>query len=321
MAQTVAWKDLDQDILDAIENLDAKGFKEPTVRAVYYVLGSLGKIPLTKNGYKSLDKKIVEMRKNGKIDWGFFAVKRGTSIESDKYQSPKEQFRRALNYFTNLQDYFEIPRWHGQPKYVEVWIEKDGLLGALHNWTSDMGITVRAPQGYGAWEFINDSIHKIERVLETRREACPDEDIDVHILYLGDLDPSGKDIPRFIEDGAFDHFGFNVTFTEIALTLDQVSEHQLPEIPDSQEVREKIERDPRYRKYVEEYGKVFCELDAFFSLKTEEARELIRDKVNELYDESYEDARDELEKDGKSKIRKMVKDAIKAAKKDDNGEE
>ena len=46
----VNWKNLDSRILWAIKNLEAKGFKEPTIRAVYYVLGSLGDIPLTSTG-------------------------------------------------------------------------------------------------------------------------------------------------------------------------------------------------------------------------------------------------------------------------------
>jgi hypothetical protein len=84
--RSISWKNLDKDILEAIENLGAKGFKEPTVRAVYYVLGSLGKIPLTEGGYKRLDAKIVEMRRSGRIPWGFFAVKRGTYPKDEETQ-------------------------------------------------------------------------------------------------------------------------------------------------------------------------------------------------------------------------------------------
>jgi hypothetical protein len=306
----INWKDMNQDILDAVDSLESKGFKVPTIRSVYYVLGSLGKIPLTDQGYKALDEKIVHMRKDGEIPWGFFAVKRGTSIETDSYTSPVTTVKQAINYVRNIHDYYTIPRWYGQPNYVEVWIEKDGLLGALGEWTKDLGITVRAPQGYGAWEFINENIDKIKDELVDRENAYADDDVQVHILYLGDLDPSGKDIPRFLNDESFSHFGFDVEFTELALTSAQVSQFGLPEIPSSFKVQEKIEHDPRYRNYVAQYGNVFCELDAFFSLATSEAKELIRSSVEALYDPSFEEDRDNSEAEAKEEIRKTVKKAI-----------
>jgi hypothetical protein len=309
----VDWEHMNERILWAVENLGKKGFKEPTVRAVYYVLGSTGDIPLTHQGYKSLDAKVVKMRKDGEIPWGFFAVKRGTSVETEGYQDPKERAEGFVNYLKNAHKYYDIPRWFGQEKYVEVWVEKDGLLGALHDWTSDLGVTVRAPQGYGAWEFINDSLNKINSVLEDRNLAAyptNEEQVEVHIKYLGDLDPSGKDIPRFINEGAFEHFGFTPVFEELALNPDQIGKYGLPEIPDSEEVIAKIRRDPRYRKYLDEYGEQFCELDAFFALATEEARALIRGSIENLFDPALEKRRKELEQESKDKVHDIIREHI-----------
>jgi len=96
----------------------------------------------------------------------------------------------------------------------------------------------------------------------------------VHITYLGDLDPSGKDIPRFMNEEAIAHFGLDVVFTELTLNVDQVSQYGLQEVPDAPEVREKIGREPRLQWYRGRYGEVFCELDAVFALQTYAAREL-----------------------------------------------
>lgn len=47
---TVEWRNLDSEILKAIAGLEEHGFKEPTIRSVYYVLGSVNTIPLTRSG-------------------------------------------------------------------------------------------------------------------------------------------------------------------------------------------------------------------------------------------------------------------------------
>ncbi len=288
---------MDDEILVATRNLEANGFKEPTVRAVYYVLGSLGKILLTDQHYKSLDAKIVRMRKEGKIDWGFFAVKRGRSIGAKDYYSAEAWADAYVSMVKDADKRYTLPRWHGQPNLVEVWVEKDGLLGAVSNWLQDYDVTVRAPQGYGAWEFIYSNVKEIE----ARRDQLDHRA--VHILYLGDLDPSGKDIPRFMNEDALEHFRLGAEFREIALTVEQVRRYGLPEVPNAPEVRAKIGRDPRLRGYRQLYGDVFCELDALFALQTEAARSLIRDAVDELYDGSLEPAR----LDRQSKMRRDVK--------------
>lgn len=291
----VAWKNLDQQILDAIRNLEAHGFTEPTIRSVYYVLGSLNVIPLTRSGYKSLDAKIVEMRKRGLIQWGFFAVKRGTSDEAGVPCPLPGGYRTTLPFITAdewadfwvdqvlvAHESFTVPRWYNQDNLVEVWVEKDGLLGATSNWLQDLEVTVRAPQGYGAWEFIHDSLKKIRRELKVQNKKR------VHILYLGDLDPSGKDIPRFMSEDAIEHLrrGMDPTFTELGLSPEQVEEHGLPQQPESAEVMEKIERDPRMAWYQENYPPdMFVELDAFYALATDAARALIRAAVEELFDD------------------------------------
>ncbi len=295
----VNWKDLDDDILAATRDLRAKGFKEPTVRAVYYVLGSLGKIPLTEQGYKALDAKVVRMRKEEKIEWGFFAVKRGRSIGAGQYFSPEGWANYWVERLKEADASYSLPRWYGQPRLVEVWVEKDGLLGAVANWLGDLDVTVRAPQGYGAWEFIHSNVEDIEARM---RKMSHEE---VHILYLGDLDPSGKDIPRFMNEDALSHFGLKADFSELALTVGQVRAYELPEVPDAPEVRAKIGRDPRLKAYRAVYGDMFCELDAFFALQTDAARKLIRDSVEALFDDGLDERRRHQEERGRREVGKI----------------
>lgn len=319
------WTKLEPEIIKTCKELESKGFSEPTIRAIYYVLGSAGKIPLTSTGYKLLDRRIVKMRREGTIPWGFFAVKRGTSIGNNmvigidglvqvrdlEMKVPEESTVAFLvNRLKKASEEYVLPRWWGQPEYVELWIEKDGLLGALHSWVADMGVTVRAPQGYGAWEFVNQNVERIKMLMDQRAV----EPGHVHIIYLGDLDPSGKDIPRFARQEMLTHFGLEVDFQELALNVEQVKQYQLPEIPDSADVRAKIARDVRLKWYLENYGEVFCELDAFFSLQTQAARDLVRRAVEELYDVKFEKARDEEQASSRKNIEDLVGKAVRFKK-------
>jgi hypothetical protein len=85
------------------------------------------------------------------------------------------------------------------------------------------------------------------------------------ILYVGDYDPSGMfmsevDLPeRFLKYG-----GDHIELKRIALTSDQV--RNLPSFPAKR-------KDPRYRWFIENYGRTCWELDA---LDPNDLRTLLR---------------------------------------------
>jgi len=287
----------------------ASGYDSPTIRSVYYILGSANLIPLTKSGYKSLDAKMVQMRRSGSIPWGTFAVKRGTSITASQYLTPEQWATYWITRLKMAPERYVLPRWFGQENLVEVWIEKDGLLGAVANWVKDLDITVRAPQGQGSWEFLFTSMRSIQEELEEQGKTK------VNIIYAGDLDPSGMAIPRVLQEQGIsffqDHFGMeDVKFSVIALTPQQVLDNNLPQMPESDDVLQKIQRDPNLKWYRETYPDMFTELDAFFALSTAEAKRTIREAVECLFDDGQFKKSRKLEKDNKDEVRDIVDDKV-----------
>lgn len=283
----------------------ASGYENSTIRSVYYVLGSQNIIPLTKSGYKSLDAKMVLMRKSGQIPWGTFAVKRGTRVEASSYFTPEQWANYWVGRLKDASLRYSLPRWFGQTHLVEVWVEKDGLLGAIANWVSDLDISVRAPGGQCAWEFLYSSMKAIQEELEAQDKT------EAHILYLGDLDPSGMAIPRVLQEQGIpffeDHFGMDVVdFKVIALTPQQVLDNNLPQMPESDEVLAKIQRDPNLKWYRETYPDMFTELDAFFALSTPEAKRTIRESVEDLFDQAQFKKSRKLEQDNKDEVQDIV---------------
>ncbi len=98
-------------------------------------------------------------------------------------------------------------------------MEKEALAGVLFpvcvKWTVDLMVC----RGYPSVSFLAGAAE------EVRASGKP-----LRIYYLGDLDPSGKDIPRAIRD-RLDSFGLGFSLVELAVNRDQVTRWNLPSRP------------------------------------------------------------------------------------------
>ena len=95
----------------------------------------------------------------------------------------------------------------------------------------------------------------------------------LHLIHLGDHDPSGIDMTR--DNGSrLDLFGAQVEVHRIALNMDQVQAYTPP--PNPAKVT-----DSRAKEYIQRFGKTSWELDA---LEPAVLARLIDDKVRELLD-------------------------------------
>lgn len=304
--EKIDWKGFVRErILQAIEERGKGGFA--TVRAVYYYLGSLNIIPMTKQGYKNLDRLVVKMRKNEEIPWGYFPVVRGTNGTSPRqYWKPDEYFNSYKQEFLKCDSNYNVPVWYNQRYLVEIWVEKKGLLPKIENYVSDLDIQVRALEGYPPWEFAYESIQDMQDYYLADR----DDDAKIVILYLGDLDPSGIDIDRQVQE-AFDHFDVPLIFRRIGLLPEQVHRYGLPPIPENDEVLAKIHRDSRYAKYLSEYGERFTELDAWEGINPQGMRNEVRAAVMEFFDQGIYEKSRQIKDENQKKIRELLDDAKK----------
>ena len=272
----------------------------PTIRSVYYRLGSDGYIPLTKQGYKRLNMLITKMRKAGEIPWGYFEVKRGEkSYLGSHFVPPRDYVKWALKNLKECERNYRVPLWYLQKTHVEIWIEKKGLLPTFEYFVSDLDPVIRAAEGYASWEFVYASVNEIKDYVLDRTGNK------VVVLYFGDLDPSGHDIGRHIKE-AIEFFGVNLTFKRVALLPEQVHEWGLPLWPERMEVIEKIEKDPRQKWYFERFGRIACELDAVSSNPNalEKLRELVRKEVEKYINKDILEKREKIEKEYREKIAK-----------------
>jgi len=104
---------------------------------------------------------------------------------------------------------------------------------------------------------------------------------DIHILYLGDHDPSGIDMTRDVLERLEMFSECSIQVHRLALNMDQIDELNPPENP------AKL-TDSRASDYVKKYGESSWELDA---IEPRRLAKIVRDCVLQLRDDdAYEAA-------------------------------
>ena len=260
--------------------------KFASTRAVYYWLGSKDEIPLTERGYKALNALTVDMRQKGQIPWGYFPVLRGANgSPATTWWDPEDYYKSYERWFLNSSDGYKFPRWLDQDTHVEVWVEKVGLLPDVERAVSGLDVQCRPVGGFPPWEFVYDNVESIKSYLEDRREEAQ-----FVVLYLGDLDPSGRDIPRQLEE-SLNFFELNVELKWVGIKPEHVKKYGLPQTPLDPEVLGKIHRDSRYPGYMDWLsevegigGEMFAELDAWNGVAPDAIADELRPMIEKYFD-------------------------------------
>ena len=297
-----------------LEEIARRGNRKfASTRAVYYWLGSKNEIPLTERGYKALNALTVDMRQKGQIPWGYFPVLRGANGRSaSNWVDPADFYRMYEDWFIGGASSYKFPRWLDQSYHVEVWVEKVGLLPDVERAVSGLDVQCRSVGGFPPWEFVYDNVESIKSYLEDRREG-----VQFLVLYLGDLDPSGRDIPRQLKE-SLDFFGMDVQLEWVGIKPEHVKKYGLPQTPIDPEVLGKIHRDSRYPGYMEWLSddegideEMFAELDAWNGV----APDAIADELRPII-EKYFDKDDMMEAEKEyNENRKKVQQYFEEAKK------
>ncbi len=114
-------------------------------------------------------------------------------------------------------------RWENQPTYIEVFIEKKALQGVFQSPCRSKSIALNPCKGYPSLTYLHDACMRLQR--------AHDDGKSVVILYYGDHDPSGDDIPRSIVDNLRRMGLQDFELKRMLLTREQVVEWNLPPAP------------------------------------------------------------------------------------------
>ena len=214
----------------------------------------------TKNAdpnYKWLGKKTNDARLAGLMDWNTIVDRTRTLLAFTHWDSPAQRVDAASRGY-------HIDIRSTQPYYIEVWVEKEALIGIVEDACDPHDVPCFACRGY-----VSQSAMWRAAVQRFREKEY--EDFQTKILYLGDHDPSGVDMPRDIQD-RMEMFGSQAEVVTLALTMEQIEELNPPHDPAKP-------TDSRCPDYVRKYGNKSWELDA---LEPGYITELITKNINKL---------------------------------------
>jgi len=240
-----------------IVEYQAQGFKL-TLRQVYYQMVTRILIPNTIQSYKALGEVINDGRLAGLIDWDAIEDRTRNLCSQPHWSSPHSIVKACADQFT-------VNLWAEQENYVEIWVEKEALIGVLEGVCTQMDVSYFACKGYTSQSEMRGAA---QRLIE--RE---EDDKITTIIHLGDHDPSGIDMTRDIQD-RLRMFGSSVHVRRIALNFDQVENYGPPPNPAKT-------TDSRYEGYRSLYGDESFELDA---LEPRVIVKLIQDNIDDLID-------------------------------------
>lgn len=224
-------------INEVIRDYDAQGL-ELTLRQVYYQMVARGFIENTERSYKNLGALISDARLAGLIDW-YAIVDRTRGMRKNSHWNEPEDV------IASARASYSLDKRKDQHVYVEVWVEKDALVGIVGQICRQLDVPYFSCRGYtsqtemwnAAQRFIRQD-HRLKRV----------------IIHLGDHDPSGIDMSRDIQE-RLDLFGAAVEVKRVALTIQQIRKYSPP--PNPTKVT-----DSRAGSYIKKYGHECWELDA-----------------------------------------------------------
>lgn len=248
-----------------IKEYKAKGYGL-TLRQLYYQFVSRMLIPNNEKEYDNLGAAVSDGRMAGLLDWDMITDRLRQIERVSTWDSPADIIATCANQF-------RLDKWARQPNYVEVWIEKDALVGVIEPTCRTLEVPYMACRGYISSSAVWEAGHqRFKPQLEEGKEC--------HLLYLGDHDPSGIDMTRDVlaRIGVFAEGDVNVQ--RLALNMSQVEEFSPPPNPTKLS-------DCRAKGYIKEYGHTCWELDA---LDPAYISGLVTTAVTDLRDDALWDA-------------------------------
>lgn len=248
--------DLIRLINSVIEEYRSQGY-ELTLRQVYYQLVARGFIPNNERSYKNLGNLINDGRLAGLIDWYSIVDRTRNLLRNSHWETPESVIESAMYSY-------KLDKWEEQPNYVEVWVEKDALIGIVSQICKKLDVPHFSCRGYTSQSEMWSAAQRF--IYQGHKESRT-------IIHLGDHDPSGIDMTIDIQERMF-LFGADVYVKRVALTMDQIEKYNPPPNPTKLS-------DARATSYISEFGYECWELDA---LEPKVITKLIENEVTALMD-------------------------------------
>lgn len=261
-----------------------------TLRALHYRLVAQG-MPNTLNHYKRVISAMTSARWDGLVDFSDFDDHERNMVTLTNWEEKdlEAEIDNAKYQVKLWLTSHRLNTWSNQPNYIEVWIEKKALQGTFQFPCSIKDVGLFPCKGYPSLTWLDKAKDRFTEAYHAGKK--------ITILYWGDYDPSGEDIPRSIGDN-LRRMGMDIDIDRIALLEEQVIELGLPPAPT------KI-GDSRTAAWG---GLGQVELDA---IEPNQLEKMIKKSINEYFDDDlYQELKD-TEREERAFYKKALKDWVK----------
>jgi hypothetical protein len=242
------WAKTTQLIVTAVGILEVEN--PMTIRQLFYRLVSVGALANSRADYQRLSVIMSTARRDGRCDFDWI-------VDRSRPEYSPQVWKDPAGYGRTIQRSYRKDYWATQPKHVELWSEKDSVIGSIEALTDELGITVRVGRGFLSTTRIHEIAQRFYRLKKP-----------ITVFYVGDHDPSGREIETNARE-RIKQYGVDFSMRRLAIHAEDIEEWNLPplRIKDS---------DTRAKQFREDHGEDCVELDA---LPVGELRRRIREAV------------------------------------------
>ena len=221
-----------------------------TVRQVFYQSAVRNLVDKSENGYHKVQSDLALMRRAGEMPYQWIT-------DNTRWMRQSPTFNGVEEVLTQVARLYRKSLWAVADDYVEIWAEKDALVGVLLPVTTLFDVPLMVTRGYASLSFVH-----------TAAEYIASLDVPTTIYHLGDFDPSGVDAPNKIGETLHEMApDADITFKRLGVTEKQIRQWRLPRRPTQNS-------DTRAKRF----GPVSVELDA---IKPDFLRRLVSDAVEQ----------------------------------------
>jgi hypothetical protein len=211
-----------------------------TVRQCFYRLVSVGVIANSVADYRRVSQILTTARNDGRINFSSIVDRSRQNYATSTWTDLKE-FGECVLYS------YRRDNWQDQSNYVEIWTEKDAIIGSIQAVANEWAVTIRAQRGFNS----TTCAHAIAKSFFGKNAAGKH----VKVFYLGDWDASGAAIEDDVSRRVRDYGSGPFSIVRLAIHKADISKFNLPPL------RVKSS-DPRASEFVRRHGTEAVELDA-----------------------------------------------------------
>ena len=239
-----------------------------SIRQLHYAMVKSQFSDNTDAAYRKVIRTIGQARMRGYLNWDAIEDRTRRGIVPDAYDDKDEFVRLSLKYFLTQ---YRRDLHQSQNRRIELWCEKDALTHIVSAVANEYQLPTYPAKGYGSTSYVRECHDRIRHNAEAGQRTL--------VLYLGDLDPSGWDMPASMQRKLSDdmELGDLVKIQRVALLPEQATTMGLPYDPSAMKAGDT--RRPMFQAMLDDggYPEDLCvELD---SLEPEVLQQLTRDAI------------------------------------------